>query len=200
MVDASFEANFVNAALDHKFRFGDDCVSRPKREATMARLISVLSALCWALLTVQPSFAKDMRFPESGDPAFSFRMPDNWTSRVDSDGNMLLTSGDRSAAFSLSHAVDGSSLDDIANGALGVAKADETRMRAAASISGFAGLSYATTMTNDAGVKLRVKMIIVRIDETHVATCTKIEANNSSAEQRKVADTVLASMRLTPAH
>jgi len=164
----------------------------------MVRLIAILASACLSLLAVQPSVAKDMRFPESGDPAFSFQMPNDWTSRVDGDGNLLLTSGDRSTAFSLSHVVDSSSLDDIANGALGVAKADETRTRTPATISGFSGLSYTTTMKNDAGVKLRVKLVIVRIDKTHAASCTKIEAETSSAEQRRVADAVLASMKLTP--
>lgn len=165
----------------------------------MVRSISVLSLLCWALLASQPSLAKDMRFPESGNPAFSFRMPDNWTSRMDNDGNLLLASADHSTAFSLSHAEDTASLDDIANGALGVAKADETRVRAVASISGFAGLSYSTTMKNDSGVNLLVKLVIVRIDKTHIASCTKIEAANSTADQRRVADIVLQSMKLSPA-
>ena len=160
---------------------------------------SMLILLGWALCFASSVSAKDMRFPASGNPAFSFRMPDNWTSSIDPSGNLLLASANRSTGFSLTHAVSSASLDELANEALGIAKADETRARAPASISGFAGVSYTTTMKNEAGVKLRVKVVVVRIDKTHVASCTKIEAESNSAEDRKVAETVLQSMKLSPA-
>ncbi len=160
---------------------------------------TILVLLGWALFSTAPAIAKDMRFPESGNPAFSFRMPDDWTSRKDDVGNLLLSSGDRSTGFSLSLVDSSQSLDDFANGALGVAKADDNRVRAVVSISGFPGVSYTTTMMNPSGVKLRVKMVVVRPDKTHIASCTKIEADNNSAEQRKVAETVLQSMTLSAA-
>ena len=161
-----------------------------------------MAALWIGLFAVQAAFAGDVRFPATGDPAFSFRMPDDWTAEEDDLNSLLLVSGDHSTSFSLlldtsDEPLDDAILDEIARVALKVAKADPAKSKKPASISGFPGFSYTTTTTNKAGVLIRLTLILVRIDATHLASCTMIEAANNSPAQRKSADAVLRNMTIS---
>ncbi len=169
----------------------------------MIHRLPILAALCATLFAIQAAVAGDVRFPATGNPAFSFRMPDDWTTEQDGPDSLLLVSGDHSTSFSLTldtsdDPLDDDILDEIARVALKVAKTDPAKSKKPASISGFPGFSYTTTTTNKAGILIGLTLILVRIDATHLASCTKIEAANNSPGQRKAADAVLRSMMLSP--
>jgi hypothetical protein len=165
--------------------------------------LSLLVALHAVLFAVQPAVAKDVRFPATGNPAFSLRIPDDWTTDEGDDDSLLVASGDRSMAFTLlletsDKPWDDDALDEIATVALRVAKASPPKRKEAASISGFPGFSYPSATTNDAGDVVRLTLYIIRIDKTHLALFNRIEAADNSPAQRKIADTVLRSMTISP--
>ena len=167
------------------------------------RRLSILAVLCAALFATQAAVAKDVRFPATGNPAFSFRMPDDWTTEEGDDDSLFVASGDRIMAFTLmletsTDPFDDDVLDEIATVALKVAKAAPAKGKQAASISGFPGFSYASAPTNDAGAVVRLTLYLIRIDKRHLAVCSRLEAADNSPAQRKVADEVLRSMTISP--
>lgn len=167
------------------------------------RGLSILVGLCAVLFTAQAAAAREVRFPATGNPAFSFRMPDDWTTDEGDDDSLVVTSADRIMAFTVmletsTDPFDDDVLDEIAKVALKVAKAAPPKRKEAASISGFQGFSYASATTNDAGAVVRLTLYLIRIDKTHLAICSRLEAADNSPAQRKVADEVLRSMKISP--
>lgn len=165
--------------------------------------LSFLVALHAVLFAAQPAVAKDVRFPAAGNPAFSLRIPDDWTTEEGDDDSLLVASGDHSMAFTLlletsDKPWDDDALDEIATVALRVAKASPPKRKEAASISGFPGFSYPSATTNDAGEVVRLTLYIIRIDKTHLALFNRIEAADNSPAQRKIAEAVLRSMTISP--
>ncbi len=161
------------------------------------KLRQMMIVLCLCAVSAPLAYAGDVRFPEQGNPAFTFHVPDDWSTRIDADGNMILTAGDHTSAFSLSLVEYEGALDDLATDALHVAKAVPPPRRDAASISGYGGYTYYSTMTNDSGAALSLKLIAVRVDGKHVATCTLITADGISQADLATAEAVLDSMKLS---
>ena len=165
--------------------------------------LSVVVALYAALFAAQAAVAKEVRFPATGDPSFSLRMPDDWTTDEGDDDSLLVASGDHSMAFTLmletsDKPFDDDILDEIATVALKVGKAAPPKRKETTSISGFPGFSYPSATTNDAGDIVGLTLYIIRIDETHLALFSRIEAADNSPAQRKIADAVLRSMTISP--
>ena len=69
-----------------------------KRSHACARAVAIAAGLVWANL----ADAKDLRFPEHGDASFVLHIPDRWTTKPDSGGNLILAAPDHFAAVSLS--------------------------------------------------------------------------------------------------
>lgn len=165
--------------------------------------LSILVTLCAVLFAAQPAVAKDVRFPTTGTPAFSLRIPDDWTTEEGDDDSLLLASRDHSMAFTLmletsEQPWDDDTLDEIATVALRVAKAAPPKRKDATSISGFPGFSYPSATTNDAGEVVKLTVYIIRIDKTHLALFNRIEVADNSPAQRKIAEAVLRSMKISP--
>lgn len=165
--------------------------------------LSILVALYAILFVAQPAVAKEVRFPATGTPAFSLRVPNDWMTDEGDDDSLLVASSDHSMGFTLllettDEPVDDDALDEIATVALRVAKAAAPKRRDAASVSGFTGFSYPSATTNDAGDIVRLTLYILRIDKTHLALFGRIEAVGISPAQRKIADAVLRSMKIIP--
>jgi len=155
--------------------------------------LSILVALCAVSFAAQPAVAKDVRFPATGNPAFSLRIPDDWTTEEGDDDSLLVASGDHSMAFTLMLETgdkpwDDDALDEIATVALKVAKAAPPKRKDAVAISGFPGFSYPSATTNDAGDVVRLTVYIIQIDKTHLALFNRIEVASNSPAQRKIAD------------
>ncbi|WP_422016840.1 hypothetical protein [Reyranella sp.] len=165
--------------------------------------LSILVALCAVSFAAQPAVAKDVRFPATGNPAFSLRIPDDWTTEEGDDDSLLVASGDHSMAFTLMLETgdapwDDDTIDEIATVALKVAKAAPPKRKDAVSISGCPGFSYPSAATNDAGDVVRLTLYILRIDKTRLALFSRIEAADNSPAQRKIAEAVLGSMKISP--
>ncbi len=165
--------------------------------------LSILVALCAVLFAAQPAVAKEVRFPATGTPAFSLRIPDDWKTDEGDDYALILMSGDQSMGFTLlletsDTPVDDDTLDEIATVALRVARAAPPKRRNIASMSGFPGFSYPSATTNDAGDVVSMTMYIIRIDKTHLGLLTRIEAVDNSPARRKIAEGVLQSIKIIP--
>ena len=162
----------------------------------MKQIAVTILALCLSAFTTSFAYAGDMRFPEQGNPAFTFHIPDDWSSHIDESGNMILAAADHSSAFSFSVVEYDGSLDDLAGEALNIAKAAPPPRRDVASISGYNGYAYYSTATNDSGVQVDLKMYMLRVDAKHVVTCTRITVPGDTQAQLDAAEAVLSSVAI----
>ncbi len=153
-----------------------------------------LGFILLCLTAASSAQARDIRFPESGYPAFTFTVPDDWTVTPDSDGNMIITAADKSVALSLSLGAAGESLDDIASAVFKAAEAAPPRRGEPISLSGFNGYVYYSTMSNSSGVHLNVKVNLVKTDATHFASCGLISADFTTPPQMDAGNSVMSSI------
>jgi hypothetical protein len=158
----------------------------------MKGLVLALLALCFAA----SAQARDVRYPDSGFPAVTFTIPDDWAANPDSDGNIIVVSADRATAIAMTVATGGGSLDEVAFGSMKVAQAAPPRRGEPVSVSGFSGFAYYSTMTNDAKVNLNVKMIAVKPDAQHFVTFSLISLNEATPEQMEAANAVMTSVQI----
>jgi hypothetical protein len=163
---------------------------------TAVRRLSVLMALGLSCVAATAS-ARSLRFPEAGDPAFYMELPDDWTTRKDPSGNLIVLSADHAIAFSLNVFNEQVTADDVARKALAVQKVTPIPDRQRASIWGFDGVSYHWRSVNASNVKLEMTLIVVQIDATHVANCTKIVSEASSPETYQIADWFVHDLRIS---
>jgi len=182
------------------WRAGPSCgqLAGNQRGRQMKKILHILAALCLCLLGMQAAYAGDVRFPKTGNPALSFHMPDAWTSEVDSSGNLILTSDSRTAAFSLTVLEGNENIDTLAAEAAKFASATPPQRNGYAEISAFPGAVYFSTMKNDRGVSLNLKMVIVKIGTSHVVTVTRITVGDITPADLEAAEAVLKSMKLSP--
>jgi hypothetical protein len=162
-----------------------------------SRLLLIAAALCWALA---PGLARatDMRFPQTGNPALSFHMPDDWTSQVDSDGNLIIVSGAHDSSIAMSVVTVGpEEFDQLAAEIMKAANANPPQRIGPVTVSGFSGFDYSSTMSNASGVAINLKLIIVRPDPNHIASVTLITVQGISSEGYAAGQGVIDSLGLT---
>ncbi len=161
------------------------------------KLVKFALVLIAGLLSSNLADAKTVRFPEAGDPAFVLDMPDDWSAKLDEDGNMIVGAADHSSGFSFSIIEYSDSLDSAATLILKAAGAQAPSSGGSHSISGYPGSDYASTMKNDSGVNLNVHMVIVRLDANHIATATLIADVDATSDEMRAAEAVLSNAFLT---
>src|SRR5229473_3422813 len=135
-----------------------------------------VAAIAIVMVSAGLAAAMDMRFPEKGQIAFVLHIADNWTATQDNSGNLILKAPDNSAGMSLSVIEDKASAtsprDDVAKAILAAANAEPF-----------------SKQVNANKVNLAVKLIVVQVAQTHVATLSIITtASNLSAAQKKAID------------
>jgi hypothetical protein len=156
----------------------------------------ILSAVLVLVLLPLAAFARDLRHPASGEPAFTITVPDDWTAvTVDGGKSLGIASADRRIGFALTVATTDQSLEEIAKSAITATKATQLEARPT-SISGFAGRTYSWTYVNAGGIKLHTTMTLVQLDGHWLASCTKLEVDGNSPAAQQLADTAMQSVKL----
>jgi hypothetical protein len=164
----------------------------------MNRLHAFVRVAAIVVVTISAGLAaaKDMRFPEKGEIAFVLHISDDWTATPDNSGNLILRAPDNSAGMSLSVIEDKASAvaprDDVAKAILAAANAEPFDKHEPSAIGGVKAEAYYSKMVNANKVNLVVKLIVVQVAKTHVATLTVLTAagNRSAAQQKSLDDTV----------
>jgi hypothetical protein len=137
--------------------------------------------------------ARELRHPERGTPAFTVQVPDDWQHAVDPDNNLIVTSADTSTSFVFTWGNFSGELENAATLMLRSANATPPAGKTPASISGLPGFSFESTM---AATKppLRLKLTIVRVGPKGFGSCTQLERETNSPQQRQGADAVMRSV------
>jgi hypothetical protein len=162
----------------------------------MKNILTYFLLLALAVFASVSAPARDMRFPEHGNPAFAFEVPDDWTTQIDRFGNMHLTSANHHATFSLTILEDSGPLDDVAADILSMVGADAAHSRKPMAISGFQGYKYFSSATKDKDVQINLELTAITLDSKHVATCTLMLVSGLPAAEADPARTVERSITL----
>jgi hypothetical protein len=163
----------------------------------MKNRILIFAALLFGAFAATQALAGDVRFPQTGYPAISFQIPDDWTANPDGDGNLIVAAGDHSIAIALSLVAYNGTTDDMAAGAMKAAGAAEPRRGEATTMSGYPGVIYYSAMSNGSGVHVNMKMIVVQVGSDHAATCTLLYIDSVSDASMTLANTVIGSMSVS---
>jgi hypothetical protein len=145
--------------------------------------VAVAAALLWA----GPARAEEVRFPETGGPAFDFQVPDDWVTTTDNDGNMEVAQRIKNVTLVLSIGADATAnLDDYAARMLKAAGADPAGRKETAMLGGHAGAIYYSAMDNSSdpsGLRIAIRLTLVKPDAGSVASCALlIDASASEAD------------------
>ncbi len=145
-----------------------------------------------------PAHAETVRLPSSGDPAFVAQLPDGWTHETYMDGSLKAFSPDHTAAITLVIARYRGTPEELAATAIETPDGTPPLNAGAAAISGYAGARFEATIVDD-DVHAKVRMLVVRVDENHMAAATLMTAENLAAAQSDAAIAVLNAITLTKA-
>jgi len=165
-----------------------------------SRFLAAIAALCLAVAAATPASSRNVRFPEQGSPAYAIQVPDAWSVQNEGRGSVNLTAPDRSSVISLSlisdRAVELTPADELAKILLEQAKAEPFSRQEPSEIAGLKGSAYYSRVKNPQNQWFNVKLTIVKLDATHAATTSTITIASLTAQQKKVLDTCLKSIKL----
>jgi hypothetical protein len=166
----------------------------------MKKILGFLAALAIMAFSAMPASAqsKTVRHPTTGAPALSVTMPSDWSTQVDADKNLIITSPSRSAAFSLTIIREPASsytLDSFAREALGYAQATGVAAAGPGAIVPYLGNTYIGKISAN-GQSLDLRMVIIKFDGDWYASATMITGGQTTAAQYAEAQTVLNSVKV----
>ncbi|MBL6937804.1 MAG: hypothetical protein ISS15_17055 [Alphaproteobacteria bacterium] len=148
--------------------------------------------------------AENLRYPETGDPAFVITTPDGWTHTVNANGNLIVFNEPHTASINFKIGELDGSLDELAAKAASTPDGMPPANRGTADIAGgYKGTVYESKFVTPGGVKTDLRMILVRLDEGdffesgHFAAAVLLTAEGINDDQRDAARAVLANARLT---
>jgi hypothetical protein len=132
-----------------------------------------------------PADAADLRYPQSGVPAFTLHLPAGWTQQIDETGSEVITASDRSALLQLSFAAFSGDLDQRAKNVMtGGAAATQTPHGMPATFAGQTAQVYQSGVYDAAGAHKNVRLYLVRLDPDHVACALVVTIDDITDAQK----------------
>ena len=141
-----------------------------------------------------PAQAADVRHPQTGDPAFTIRVPDGWQPAVDPRGDMRIVSPDKQVAITLT--IRTSRIRRLDLSAITNAPHNEVS-RKEITVSGYRGMTFLWTSGRDDKM-LTVQSAAVMLDDEHVAICHVIMSPSITPPLRAAAEAAMNSLTVTP--
>jgi hypothetical protein len=165
------------------------------------RANAVIAALVGAaVFAAGVAQAEVERLPAAGAPAFQVDVPTGWTTNRDGDGNLYVIAGDHSAVLVLNMvtANDASSvtLDAFAATALSHANATPFSRKDATSLAGRSAVAYISTIPNQSVGTVQIRLVLARVDATHIAVESELIQPNASAAQTHAFDGLIGRLEI----
>jgi hypothetical protein len=162
-------------------------------------LPGLLAFVALGLAFAGDAAARELRHPARGTPAFTVQVPDDWTDEVDPDRNLIVASADASTSFVFTWGSFSGELEDAAKLMLRVANATPPTGKTPTTISDLPGFSFDSTMKIAGNPLLLLKMTIVRVGAKGFGSCTRLERETNSQQQRQRADAMMRSVTIVGA-
>jgi hypothetical protein len=157
-----------------------------------------LAFLLWAGM----AGATEVRFPDSGGPAYAFEVPDDWVTTTDTEGNMEVAQRIKNVTLVLSIGADSTaSLDDYAASMLKAAGADPAARKEAAMLGGHQGAIYYSAMDNSsdpAGLRINIRLTLVKPDAGSMASCAFLINASATAADIAASEAVVKGIKIIP--
>ncbi|HWE47833.1 MAG TPA: hypothetical protein VG407_17570 [Caulobacteraceae bacterium] len=164
----------------------------------MARWFVLPVVLACLAGAAAPAAAKIMRFQQQGETAFVYHIPDDWTANreIDSGAETLRGPGPGGGLIALAIVGDGRTLADIGASCITSAGGTPVAPQRTLTVSGKEALYYVEPGVS--GGTLDMKLLVVRVDATHVGMAMELTSPHATPEQDAVADAVVDSIRVSP--
>jgi len=142
--------------------------------------------------------AENLRYPETGDPAFIVTTPGGWTHTINANGNLIVFNEPHTASINFKIGDLDGSLEELAAKAASTPDGMPPSTKGPGDFgAGYQGTVYESKLTTSAGVKTDLRMILVKLDDRHFAAGVLLTAEGIKDDQLAAAATVLAGARLT---
>ena len=157
------------------------------------KALLLLAAL--ALSVVGIAEAQVIRHPASGSPAIEVDLPADWTSTIDDSDNLIITSANKTVAYSITVAPESRSTAEIAKESMEMAGGEEIADQGAGVITPYAG-SLFTGILPISGMRLKLRVIIVKPDPSHFVSVTLVANPAATTASLGEAALVLSNMKV----
>ena len=137
-------------------------------------LIGCVAALVLMLSTIAQA-QQPVRIPQQGEPAYAFDAPPGWKIVYDEHHNLQFVKGGAFLQLSMASgaALAGLEMDSLAAQILKAAAFPPFKSRQVGAIAGRPGRIYFAAKSQS-GVTVELSLTLVRLDDTHVATLTRV--------------------------
>lgn len=164
----------------------------------MTRSLAVALLVALGLSAAAPVRADTFRLPQDGEPAFEVDAPLSWSATYDRYGNLHFLAADRSSSFQVSMIGDpGVARTSAAAVAAQIYKSAGARpyeRTEPGSIAGVNGEAFVGVLPIN-GIDLDLRVVLVRLDESHFACLSVLRRRGLTAEQSQALDHMLARVR-----
>ena len=161
-------------------------------------MMRVLVAVLALALSASPVLAKQIRFPETGNPAVTAEVLDAWKVELRDDGNLHISSIDRNLEVLFSVVPFDGSVEEAAVAAMKANHATTPGFGPEVEVSGEKGRIFYSLMAGDNGHILNMKMIVVHLDPHTVGLFTIISDQKINALMLRAAQAVIDSVKIAP--
>ena len=162
---------------------------------TLQPRLFLAAAVSAFALAAAPAQAGVEHQPPTGTPAYEVDVPDGWQVTRDDQGNLYLLAADHSGGLVLNMVADidtaSISLDDLAAQSMVAAQAPPVSRKEPGSVGGISGMAYYSSIPEPSGA-VSLKLILVKVDASHVASEGRILNNSATADQAAAVDALAA--------
>lgn len=158
-----------------------------------ARILIAAAALA---LIAAPAWAKQIRFPEQGDPAITADVLDSWRTELRKDGNLHVSSIDHNLEVLFSIVPFDGTLEEAAVAAMKANAATAPGPGPEVDISGHKGRIFYSLMAGDNGHILNMKMVVVRLDPQTMGLFTIISDQKVNDLMLRAAQAIVDSVKI----
>ena len=156
--------------------------------------------LAFVLMLSPAAQAESVRIPKEGSPAFAFDAPPGWRIVYDEYNNLQFFDPANSAMLQLNvmagPEMQGASLEDLAAAVLKAGTFPPYTHQEVGSISGRAGQTFSASKPSN-GIQLITDLTLVRLDETHVATLTRMKRSDVKPAALSALEALIAKVQMT---
>ena len=154
------------------------------------------SAVIAAALFSASAQAENLRIPATGVPAATIVSPDEWAALVTDRNGILLYTADHSASLTVTIETERGALDAMAAKMMKKLGNTPPKSIGAITVSGFHGSMYDSSRAGNV-YPTKSRLILVRIDDAHVATALLITLARMDAKHYAIAKGALDTLKLT---
>lgn len=148
-----------------------------------------------------PAIAQSLRIPTDSAPAIEVTKQTGWTERYDDYGNLTLFADDKSGGMLFRTIATGPgekmpSNNAVAEMILGAAGAKPYTRVEKTTFAGAPAEAYYSTMSVSGGPTVNLKLVVRKIDDTHLAVGVTMVPDSTSAEKMKSVEAQFAAVKI----